>query len=195
MSTPESSPTAASAPTGSPFAGFLLARAVPALIAAAVITFSANHSVIVGQLVFMAYGFVIAPVFVWASFANGFERSGRISILVVGVSAILAAAITAITIDRGLIAFTLTVGIWGAVSGLLELYAGWTNPRREQAREMFLLGGLTAVFGLVEAVIPLSELYAVGIFGAYAAILGVFAAIAGFSTPKGATGRNRKKAD
>ncbi|MEN9750959.1 MAG: hypothetical protein RLZZ600_6 [Actinomycetota bacterium] len=179
----------------SPFSGFLLARALPALIAAAVITFSANHSVIVGQLVFMVYGFVIAPVYVWASFANGFERAGRISILSIGVAAILGAAITAITIDQGLIAFTLTVGIWAAISGALELFAGWTNPRREQAREMFLLGGITAVFGLVEAVIPLSELYAVGIFGAYAAILGVFAGIAGFSTSKGAQKRNRKQAD
>jgi uncharacterized membrane protein HdeD (DUF308 family) len=189
-----STPATTSTAKGSPFSGFLIARAFPALVAAAVITFSANHSVVVGQLVFMAYGFVIAPIFVWASFANGFERSGRISFLSMGVVAILGAALTAITIDQGLVAFTLTVGIWAALSGLIELYAGWTSPRRDQAREMFLLGGLTAVFGLVEAVIPLSELYAVGLFGAYAAVLGVFSAIAGFSTPQGAKRPARKKA-
>jgi uncharacterized membrane protein HdeD (DUF308 family) len=176
VSTPET-PSAA----GSAFGAYLLLRAVPALVAAAIITFSANHAVIVGQLVFLVYGFVIAPVFVWAAFATKLEAPARRAFVALAVSAALGAAVTAITIDQGLKAFTLTVGIWGAVSGALELFAGWTTTSKAHSRELLLMGGLTALFGLVEAVFPLNDVYAVGIFGAYAAILGVFAAIAAFS--------------
>jgi uncharacterized membrane protein HdeD (DUF308 family) len=177
----------------SPFRVFLLARAVPALVAAAVITFSANHSVIVGQLVFMIYAFVIAPVFIWAAFACGFVSRVRVLYVISGAAAVLAAAITAITIGGGLIAFTLTVGIWAALSGALELWAGWTTSTKAQSREMLLLGGLTAVLGLVEAVVPLNDVYAVGLFGAYAAIVAVFAAIAGFSTSNSAVAAQQKE--
>lgn len=165
----------------SPFRIFLLARAVPALVAAAVITFSANHAVIVGQLVFMAFGFVMAPLFVWAAFTNGFGTRVRRSYLAIGVASVMAAAVAAITIGQGLIAFTLTLGIWAAVSGLLELFAGYSSTVKDQAREMLLLGAITAILGLVEAVVPLNDVYAVGLFGAYAAIVAVFSAIAGFS--------------
>jgi uncharacterized membrane protein HdeD (DUF308 family) len=166
----------------SPFRIFLLARAVPALVAAAVITFSANHAVIVGQIVFMAYGFVLAPLFVWASFSNPFNARVRRAYLTVGVASIAAAAVAALTMGQGLGAFTLTVGLWAAVSGLLELYAGGSSTDKDQTREMLLLGGFTAVLGLVESVVPLNDVYAVGLFGAYAAIVAVFAAIAGFSS-------------
>jgi uncharacterized membrane protein HdeD (DUF308 family) len=168
----------------SPFRAFLLARALPALVAAAVITFSANHAVIVGQLVFMIFAFVLAPVFIWAAFANGFVSRVLVTYVVSAVVSIAAAAITAITIGNGLAAFTLTLGIWAAVTGALELFAGWTTKAKEQSREMLLLGGLTAALGLVEAVVPLNDVYAVGLFGAYAAIVAVFAAIAGFSSSK-----------
>lgn len=165
----------------SPFRIFLLARAVPALVAAAVITFSANHAVIVGQIVFIAYGFVLAPLFVWAAFSNSFTTAVRRSFLAIGLTSLAAAAVTAVTIGQGLIAFTLTIGIWAAISGLLELFAGWSSTNKDQTREMLLLGALTAVLGLVEAVVPLNDVYAVGLFGAYAAIVAVFSAIAGFS--------------
>lgn len=165
----------------SPFRIFLLARAVPALVAAAIITFSANHAVIVGQLVFMSFGFVLAPLYVWASFANPFTARVRRSFLAIGIASVVAAAVSAITIGQGLAAFTLTVGIWAAVTGLLELFAGWSSTIKDQSREMLLLGALTAVFGLVEAVVPLNDVYAVGLLGAYAAIVAVFSAIAGFS--------------
>lgn len=176
----------------SPFKIFLLARAVPALIAAAVITFSANHSVIVGQLVFMAYGFIIAPVFVWGAFANAFTTRARRSYLVIGVASVVAAAVTAITIGQGLIAFTLTLGIWAAVSGALEIFAGISSEAKYQSREMLLLGILTAILGVVEAVLPLNDVYAVGLFGAYGAIVGVFAAIAGFSHSSADTAQQKE---
>ena len=186
---------ATSSSTTSSFGRFLIFRAVPALVVAAVITFNANHSVILGQLTFMAFAFVISPIFLMSAFTTGLITVARRAFVGLSVLAVVAAAVSAITVGQGLAAFTLTVGIWAAVSGVLELFAGWVSTDKAQSREMLLLGGLTAVFGLVEAVIPLSDLYAVGLFGAYAAILGVFSAIAGFSVGFGASARNKKKAN
>ena len=194
MSAPDTSP-AVTSPTTSSFGRFLLFRAVPALVIAAVITFNANHAIILGQLTFMAFAFVISPLFLMAAFTSGLVSGARRAFVAMAVLAVVAAAVSAITIGQGQVAFTLTVGLWAALSGLLELFAGWVSTDRAQSREMLLLGGLTAVFGLVEAVIPLSDLYAVGLLGAYAAILGVFSAIAGFSFGFGASARTNKKAN
>ena len=57
---------------------------------------------------------------------------------------------------------------------------------------MLLLGILTAVLGVVEAVLPLNDVYAVGLFGAYGAIVGVFAAIAGFSNTSAASAQQKE---
>jgi uncharacterized membrane protein HdeD (DUF308 family) len=78
-------------------------------------------------------------------------------------------------------AFTLVVGIWAAISGVSELLAGWFHPVRSESREMLMLGGFTAVLAVVELLIPLNDVYAVGMLGAYGAIVAVFAAIAGLS--------------
>ena len=176
------------------FGTFLLVRAVPALVVAAVITFSANHAIIVGQLAFLVFALAISPVFVMTALGSGFEAIPRRACLALAVISVAGAAVTAVTIDQGERAFTLVIGLWAAISGAVEVLAGWVCTNRSQSREMLLLGGLTALFGLLEAVIPLSDLYAVGLFGAYAAIIGVFSAIAGFSFGIRATARQEKKA-
>lgn len=190
-----SSTTVTPGKTRSVFRGFLIVRALPALATAVVITFSANHAVVVGQVVFLVFGFVMAPIVMWVAFSASFTPRVRLMYLFNAVAAVVAAAVTAITIDGGLGVFTLTVGLWAALTGLFEIYAGLISTEKDQSREMLLLGGITAIFGVVEAVVPLNDVYAVGLFGAYGAILGVFALIAGFSSESSADRRNRKKAD
>lgn len=172
----------------SAFGSFLLVRAIPAAAAAMVITFSADHSSIVGQLVFMVFGFVMAPITLVTAFASGFGSRVQVAFTVSAIASIAAAALTAALIgptsgsgSDALRAFTLTLGIWAAVTGVCELLAGWFHDVKDESREMFILGGFTAGLALVELLIPLSDLYAVGLFGAYAALVAVFAAIAGFS--------------
>lgn len=174
--------------TRSSFGSFLILRAVPAAALAVVITFSADHSSIVGELAFMVFGFVMAPVFVLSAFATGFASRVRLAYVVSAAAAIVCAAVMAIVIAPvnessadSLRAFTLVVGIWAAISGVSELLAGWFHPVRSESREMLMLGGFTAVLAVVELLIPLNDVYAVGMLGAYGAIVAVFAAIAGLS--------------
>jgi uncharacterized membrane protein HdeD (DUF308 family) len=70
---------------------------------------------------------------------------------------------------------------WAAISAAMELYAGYRSTDKALSREWLSMGVLTAVLAIVMAVVPMDEVYAVGIFGAYAAILGVFQVIAGIS--------------
>jgi len=173
----------------SAFGSFLILRAVPAAGAAAVITFSANHATIIGQLVFMTFGFVMAPIMLITAFGSGFASRVRIAFTVSAIAAVTAAAITSALIGpsnsgtpaEALRSFTLILGIWAAVAGLSELLAGWFHDKKNEAREMFILGGFTAALALAELLLPLNEIYAVGLFGAYGALVAVFSAIAGFS--------------
>lgn len=172
----------------SAFGSFLILRAIPAAALAVVITFSADHSSIVGELAFMVFGFVMAPVFVLTAFASGFTGRVRSTYVVSAAAAIVSAAVMAIVIApvnespaESLRAFTLVVGIWAAIAGVSELLAGWFHPVRSESREMLMLGGFTAVLAVVELLIPLNDVYAVGMLGAYGAIVAVFAVIAGLS--------------
>lgn len=181
-------PATSTAPR-SALGSFLILRAVPAAALAAVITFSANHASIVGAIAFMVFGFVMAPIFVLTAFASGFTGRVRAAYVVSAGAAIVSAAVMAILIApiseasaaESLRIFTLVVGIWAAVSGVSEILAGWFHPVRTEAREMLMLAGFTAVLAAVELLIPLNDVYAVGMLGAYGAIVAVFAAIAGFS--------------
>lgn len=172
----------------SAFGSFLILRAIPAAALAVVITFSADHSSTVGELAFMVFGFVMAPVFVLTAFASGFTNRVRSAYVVTAAAAIVSAAVMAIVIAPvdaapadSLRAFTLVVGIWAAIAGVSELLAGWFHPVRGESREMLMLGGFTAVLAAVELLIPLNDVYAVGMLGAYGAIVAVFAVIAGLS--------------
>ena len=82
----------------SAFGSFLILRAIPAAALAVVITFSADHSSIVGELAFMVFGFVMAPVFVLTAFASGFTGRVRSAYVVSAAAAIVSAAVMAIVI-------------------------------------------------------------------------------------------------
>lgn len=180
-------PAANSFPSG--FGANLLIRAVASAAAALVITFSANHSSIIGQIVFMAYGFVLAPILIATAFGSSFgtvvRRLYYANALVSVLGAALMAALVGTTHDApesaALRILTLVVGGWAALTGIGELLAGWFHTRRDESREMLVLGAFAAIFAAAELLIPVNALYAVGLFGAFAAISAVFAAIAGFS--------------
>jgi hypothetical protein len=158
-----------------------IARAIPALIVALVITFSSNHSAFVGQITFIAWAFVTAPVLLLTVFTVPLEGAARVAVSIQAVAVVVAAGVVAATLGAGLPAFVISVSVWAAVSGLAEIFAGLRSPQRRIAREWLTAGALTALLSLIFAVIPINDVYAVGLFGAYAAILGLVLVIAGIT--------------
>lgn len=159
----------------------LIARSIPTIAAALVITFSRNHAAEVGLVVFVAFGLIVAPIIFLESLYVGLEKTVKNSIAVQAIATAVAAAIAAATIGEGLGAFVLVISIWAAISAATELYAGYKCTEKTISRELLALGGITALLAIVVAAIPMNDVYVVGIFGAYAAILGVFLVIAGIS--------------
>ena len=176
-----------------------LVRAVIALGVAAAITFSADHSAPVGFLAFGAFALLsglavalLAARVTRASVERSFSiAQGAVGIAVGGASLALATSGTAVLL--------FLVSAWAAVTGFFELYLGIrSRGRLPQSRDWVFVGALTAVFAIVVLLIPsgfeqsfigpdkvervlTASVILVGMIGAYAAILGVYLAIAGLS--------------
>lgn len=187
-----------------------LVRAVPAAVLALVITFSADHSAQFGLTSFGLFaifsGAMTAGVAVRAIAGSG----ARPYVIAQGiVSAVIGGAALGVR-DGGVATFFLVVTVWAALTGALELYSGLRSRRRHVASVDWLtVGAITAIAAVVFVLVPpdLSEQFigeqgvsgtldsaviAVGLLGAYAAIIAVYLAVAGFSakwgTSKASTG-------
>ncbi|WP_308492360.1 acyl-CoA synthetase [Microbacterium terrisoli] len=182
-----------------------LARAVIAAIAAAMITFSPDHSAPLGLSVFS--GFAITSAFVlfvaaWLVFPAG--RRG--AAVVLGVIDIVAGMVAGIGPIRSDTLFFALVISWALASGLVELIVGLRGRHAEkgtaahsEGRDALTIGILGLVLGVALLCVPagyaltyrVAEAHetftltgitiGVGIFGGYAAIVAVFLGIAGFS--------------
>lgn len=159
----------------------LIVRAVIALVAAMVITFSSNHAAVVGLIVFMGFGFALAGVLMFSIPFVGLHGVAKTTTGIFSISSAVAAGLAAAMMGAGLPALLVVVSTWAAIAAAMELYAGYRSTDKALSREWLSMGVLTAVLAIVMAVVPMNEVYAVGIFGAYAAIIGVFQVIAGIS--------------
>lgn len=159
----------------------LILRALPALVAAVVITFSRNHAPAVGLAVFVGFAFLLASTLIFTLMSVPLEGLTRKLIGIQAIATVVSAAIASATLTGGLSAYLLVLSIWAGVTAALELYAGYRETNRTVAKEWLTIGGFTAILAIIEAVVPMNDVYAVGIFGAYAAIVGVYQIIAGIS--------------
>jgi uncharacterized membrane protein HdeD (DUF308 family) len=175
------------ASTHSKLGNAFILRAIPTLIAAGVITFSGNHGAVIGLVVFVGYAFLVSPVLLLTIPMVPLTGVARITTGIQAISTVSAGAVAAATLTGGLSALVLVISIWAAITGAMELYAGYRSTDRVIARELLTLGALTAVLAIVIGVIPMNDVYAVGIFGAYAMIIGLFLVIAGISLRAGAS--------
>jgi uncharacterized membrane protein HdeD (DUF308 family) len=158
-----------------------LARAVVALAAAAFITFSADHSAELGLLVFGSCALVSGLVTAVGAFTVA-DRVLRNVILVQGVFGVAGGILALVLHSSGLGVLLYTVSVWAALTGFAELYCGIrARGRAAMSRDWLIVGGLTAVLALVYLVIPADPVLAVGLFGAYAVVVGVYQAIGAFS--------------
>lgn len=160
-------------------------RGTLALVPAAVITFSQDHSPALGLTVFGVWAVVSGVVTGALSARLVADRTARAAAVANGIvtaAAGLVAFALPDTASNGVGAFTFTVAVWAAVTGILELIAGLRlRGRSAAARDWIAAGALTALLALVFVLLPLDPVTAVGLLGAYLVVLGVLLLIGGFS--------------
>lgn len=164
-----------------------IVRAVVALIAGVVVTFSADHSPTLGLAVFAGFAIasgIVAVVLNPRRLPASLPRTLLVASGVVGVVAGLVSLAGAL-LGGGLAFFVYLVCVWAAITGFLELYAGLrartVASLAGAARDWLVIGVGTAVLALVFLLLPPHPVVSVGLLGAYAVMLGVFLGIAGFS--------------
>jgi hypothetical protein len=177
-----------------------MARAAFAALAAIMVTFSPDHSAVLGLGVFSGFALATGLVFAlsaWLVFPRG-ER--MIPVLLASVS-ILAGLVSSVGAWRTTGVFFGVVIAWALVSGLIELLGALRDRKAGRAagvRDGVLIGILSIVLAAVLLLTPAQYALdyditgagsftltgitiAVGLFGGYAAVVAVFLAIAGFS--------------
>ncbi|MGF3056389.1 acyl-CoA synthetase [Microbacterium sp. YY-01] len=173
-----------------------LGRALIAAVAAVMIAFSADHSAAVGLSVFG--GFATATALV-CGLGAWLVRSQRSLLVALAVVALLASIMTSVQALHSTTYFFILVMSWAAVAGAIELIVSIRARRTDTAaRDGLLVGALTLLLVVALLLVPMQYSWdytideagtftltgitlAVGIFGAYAAIVAVLLAIAGFS--------------
>jgi uncharacterized membrane protein HdeD (DUF308 family) len=175
-----------------------LARAVPALALALVITFSPDHSAALGLVTLGLFALVAGAIL--SAFALRSPRGvTRTITLSQGLVTIAAGIASFAAPGGGLPYFVFVLTAFAAITGFLELYLGLRSRGRSRAsRDWVFAGALTAVLALVVLLLPpdfsqvftgpdgvtrelTASVIAVGALGAYWAILGVYLVIAGLS--------------
>jgi uncharacterized membrane protein HdeD (DUF308 family) len=160
-----------------------LARAVVALIAGVAITLDQNHAVGFGIAAFAA--FAIVSGLVVASFWFVTDAASRALWMVQGLVGVAAGIVALIVHSGGLGALLYGVSVWALLTGASELYGGWrarrTAGEASAARDRMLVGGFTVVLSIAYLTIPADHRLAVGLFGAYAIVIGVYLAIGALS--------------
>jgi uncharacterized membrane protein HdeD (DUF308 family) len=176
-----------------------LARAIPAAALAVVITFSQDHSPRLGLLSFGGFA-VLTGLAVSLLSARLMTRSLERSLFLGhGIISVLAGAAALVLPGGGLSYLIFLVSLWAALTGFLELYAGFrSRGRNTSSRDWMFIGGLTVVFAIVTLLMPpdmvqqfsgengvsgvlSSSIIVVGILGAYGAICAVYLVIGGLS--------------
>ncbi|PPF60615.1 hypothetical protein C5E11_16260 [Clavibacter michiganensis] len=165
----------------SPYWGVPIARAIPAIVVALVVTFTPNHSSVVGLLVFGAFALasgLLTGILTLRTVPAGTSRT----LLLTQAGTSLVAGILALALQGFGLGFLLyLVSVWAAITAILELVTGLRSRGEAPAKDWIAMGGLTGVLALVFLLLPLTDLVAVGLFGAYGAVLGIYLVIAGLS--------------
>ncbi|SMG45669.1 HdeD family acid-resistance protein [Agreia pratensis] len=165
----------------SPYWGVPIARAIPAIVVALVVTFTPNHSSVIGLLVFGAFALasgVLTGILTLRAVPAGTNRS---LLLTQAATSVVAGGLALGLQGFGLGFLLYLVSVWAAITAILELVTGLRSRSEAPAKDWIAMGGLTGVLALVFLLLPLTDLVAVGLFGAYGAVLGIYLVIAGLS--------------
>jgi hypothetical protein len=180
-----------------------LSRAAIAAIAAIMITFSRDHSAAVGLAVFSGFGIATALVLFAAGWLT-YPAGRRAAPVAIGAFSLVAGMLAGVGPWRSSALFFGIIIVWALATGVTELVAGLHDRRRAEvpraeARDTLTVGVITLALAAGTALVPAGyaleytiaeadatytltgTVIAVGVFGAYAAIVAVYLAIAGFS--------------
>jgi uncharacterized membrane protein HdeD (DUF308 family) len=178
-------------------------RAVPLAGLALWITFSADHSATFGLLSFGVFGIVAGVVMGAAAWFRLTRSRARAFFVAQGAVTVAAGILALVFHTAGIQVFFFIVTVFAAVTGFLELYSGLRTRRRFVAStDWIAVGAFTAIAALVFLLIPPgfsqtftgpdhvkrvldSAVIAVGLLGAYAAIVAVYLVVAGLSAKWG----------
>lgn len=185
-----------------------VARAVPAIALAGVITFTPDHSAPVGFITFGVFG-VLAGLVLLVGALRPARTGERALGIAQAVITILAGIVALLLVQGGLQFLIFLVTAFAASTGAIELYLGLrSRGQGSGSRDRVFAGGLTALLAIglllvppglaqplggIEAVsgVLTASVVVVGALGAYWAVLGVYLVIAGLSikwAPSSATG-------
>lgn len=182
-----------------------IARAVPALILAGVITFSADHSSGLGLVTFGVFGLLSGAVVAVAALRWSGAGVERVLLVVQGAITIVAGVASLLAPGAGLPYLVFTLTTFAILTGFLELYLGVRGRRGTNAehpatfaRDRVFLGALTVLLAIAVLLVPpglhqsftmqdgiardlTASVVVVGLLGAYWAIAGIYLVIAGLS--------------
>ncbi|GAA1955660.1 acyl-CoA synthetase [Microbacterium deminutum] len=155
-----------------------IARAAFAALAAIMVTFSPDHSAVIGMSIFSGFAITTALAFfaaVWLVYPSG----RRWPAMLLGTTALIAGMAGGLAPLRTIPGFFVTVIAWALISGVIELTAGWRElrhapgrARREiapgvvdagpyaapgpasEARDGVVIGVITVILGLALLVVP-----------------------------------------
>lgn len=158
-------------------------RAIVALAATAVITFTRDaHTAEFGLIVFGVFAIIDGAATAVLTATAGVRGTTRTLFIVQGAIGLIAGVLALALLSSGLGLFLYLVTVWAALTGFLELYNGIRNRARDAAaRDWLITGALTAVLAIAFLLIPSDALLAIGLFGAWAVIVGVFQGIGAVS--------------
>jgi uncharacterized membrane protein HdeD (DUF308 family) len=174
-----------------------VARSVVAIAVALAITFTADHSPVVGFVSLGAFGVLSGAIILVGTIRLQMMKGARALFRTIGVVFVVAGVLSLVFAGSSLAILLVLMSSVFALTGVLELVAG-LNRRHGGSRDWIFVGALGALFGLIVLFIPVgffqeftgpdgvtraltASVILVGAFGAYAAILGVYLVIAGLS--------------
>lgn len=181
-------------------------RALFAIVAGVMVTFSPDHSASVGLSIFSGFAIATGLVLLVGAWL-AYPRGRRAVLITLGVLNVLAGMASGVPAFRTTEVFFVVVISWALISGLVEGIAGLRELRgasrgtaeRTEARDSLTVGIVAVLFGLGLLFVPTQYALSyyideaarsftltgitigVGLFGAYAAIVGIYLAIAAFS--------------
>jgi uncharacterized membrane protein HdeD (DUF308 family) len=165
-----------------PYFAVELVRALSLIVLGLVIAFTPGHSALFGIFalgIFLVINAITLGAVVWGvrqpAQARGLHLWQALVSLVVGLMAL--------ALNQAGIALLLwAVVLWGLLTGVAEIFAGWRMPSGHTLRKDWMIqGGMTVVLAFIVLLQPADSVAVVGFVGAWAIVQGVYATIAGLS--------------
>jgi uncharacterized membrane protein HdeD (DUF308 family) len=174
-------------------------RAVVALIVGFAITFTTAHSAAFGLVAFGLFAVIEGAIVCAGAVGDRGARGARGLFVVQGALTVIAGIAALVLPQGGVPYFVWVVSAWAVVTGALELVSGIrARGRAAAARDWMIMGALTLILAIAFLVVPpdyrqalggieritgelTSSVVLVGIFGAWAIVVGALLGIAAVS--------------